>query len=89
MNEVDKLRQLEILNGTLQCLDSLLKTQVGLMEPLTQNERTIARQGLTAVYVDLATGFHADQMGQFEKATEHRQHAGQSFSDMRTKLESK
>jgi hypothetical protein len=87
MNEVDKLRQVDIQNEVLNWFTPLLETHLRSMGPLAPDKTTIARQGLTAVYADLAKGFHAHAMGRHEEGAKHYEEAGHSFSRMRAKLE--
>jgi hypothetical protein len=86
-NKVDQLRDSELMNVALEGLSKLLDTQVDSMGPLSSDKKRIARQGMTAVYLHLAKGLHAHEMGEFDEEHKHNLEAGEQLSEMRTKLE--
>jgi hypothetical protein len=86
MNKLDQLRDSELMNVALECLSNLLDTQVDSMGLLTSDKKRIARQGMTAVYMHLATGLHVHEMGEVDEQFNHRREASEKLSEMRMKL---
>jgi len=87
MNKLDQLRDSEIMNEALDCLVNLLDKQLNSMGPLPADKMSIARQGLTAVYVGLSNSLHSKERSQFEESFKHNREAAQELSEMRVKLE--
>jgi len=86
MDNVDAMRSEDVVDDSVNKLESLFQQHIKAMGLRTEGQREIARVPLLSAYVDAARSFQASRMGNIEDALKFKEKAEQTLSEMRDKL---